>query len=231
MSLFAIVITASVGSPAQRSAATWQPPSPPSGMRTPLGLSRFRWPTRRLRPGTFPLGTTTGCRCDHLQELSVYRPDKEPPGYLALLESKPPEIAFDPAKLKTEEAGPEPENLSSKRQSSSNLPGRLWNLDTLPGTSGTGYGFTRDGILPFMRYVIREKGKVELGTLSCAMCHSRVMPDGSVIKGAQGNFPDDRAFAYETRLGAAQATDKDSLSGIFGDSCEGAMPPRGCRVI
>jgi hypothetical protein len=34
------------------------------------------------------------------------------------------------------------------------------------------------------------------------------MPDGGTIKGAQGNFPDDRAFAYESRLEAAQATDK-----------------------
>ena len=32
---------------------------------------------------------------------------------------------------------------------------------------------TKDGTLPWFRYVIREKGKVELGTLSCAMCHTR----------------------------------------------------------
>ena len=31
------------------------------------------------------------------------------------------------------------------------------------------------------------------------MCHTRVMPDGSAIKGAQGNFPFDRAFAWELR--------------------------------
>jgi hypothetical protein len=68
---------------------------------------------------------------------------------------------------------------------------------------------TKDGILPFMRYVVREKGKVELGILSCAMCHTRLMSDGTIIKGAQGNFPDDRAFAYETRMEAAQAKDKD----------------------
>ena len=69
----------------------------------------------------------------------------------------------------------------------------------------------KDGILPFMCYVIREKGKVELGILSCAMCHSRVMPDGTVIKGAQGSFPDDRAFGYETRTEAAKAKDKNEV--------------------
>jgi len=74
---------------------------------------------------------------------------------------------------------------------------------------------TGDGVLPFMQYVVREKGKVELGVLSCAMCHTRVMPDGTTITGAQGNFPDDRLFAYETRTEAAQARDpREPLAGL-----------------
>ena len=47
---------------------------------------------------------------------------------------------------------------------------------------------TKDGVMPFASYVVREKGKVDLGTFACSMCHTRVMPDGSVIEGAQGNF-------------------------------------------
>src|SRR5205085_4474897 len=70
---------------------------------------------------------------------------------------------------------------------------------------------TKDGVFPFMRYVMRERGKVEVGILSCAMCHTRVLPDGTVVKGAQGNFPDDRSFGYETRLDAAEAQDKDEV--------------------
>ena len=31
------------------------------------------------------------------------------------------------------------------------------------------------------------------------MCHTRVMPDGSVVKGAQGNLPFDRAIAWDTK--------------------------------
>lgn len=45
---------------------------------------------------------------------------------------------------------------------------------------------------PYYTYVIDEKSKVKVGIFSCAMCHTRVMPDGSTIKGAQGNFPMDR---------------------------------------
>jgi hypothetical protein len=53
--------------------------------------------------------------------------------------------------------------------------------------------------MPFATYVIRQKGKVELGTFACAMCHTRVLPDGTVIKGGQGNFPIDRANAFGFR--------------------------------
>ena len=46
-----------------------------------------------------------------------------------------------------------------------------------------------DGTIPYYRIVIRKKGVVELGSQSCGSCHSRIQPDGAVIKGAQGTFP------------------------------------------
>jgi hypothetical protein len=58
---------------------------------------------------------------------------------------------------------------------------------------------TREGILPFYRYVVRRKGQIEIGILACAMCHTKVMPDGSIVKGAQGNFPFDEAMAEDLR--------------------------------
>jgi len=66
---------------------------------------------------------------------------------------------------------------------------------------------TKDGVMPFFRYIIREKGQVELGALSCATCHTRVMPDGAILKGAQGNFPIDRSVAYEYRASVVRAKD------------------------
>lgn len=59
----------------------------------------------------------------------------------------------------------------------------------------SGMPLTPDGILPFMRYVIREKGRVELGSFSCGMCHTRVIPGGKIVKGAQGNLPFGPALA------------------------------------
>ncbi len=73
----------------------------------------------------------------------------------------------------------------------------------------TGTPVAADGTVPFVRYVVRNKGTVELGQISCGMCHTRVMPDGSVLKGAQGNFPVVRAVAY--RLRVAQSKDSEEL--------------------
>ncbi len=70
---------------------------------------------------------------------------------------------------------------------------------------------TKDGIMPFSRYVIRRKGVVEVGSGACLMCHARVMPDGSLLKGAQGNFPVDRILAANMRLQAERSRDSQAL--------------------
>jgi hypothetical protein len=64
-----------------------------------------------------------------------------------------------------------------------------------------------DGVVPNLEYVVRSKGVVEVHTLGCAGCHSRVMPDGSVVDGAQGNQPVQREAAFGMRSGAAAAPD------------------------
>jgi hypothetical protein len=57
----------------------------------------------------------------------------------------------------------------------------------------------RDGTLPFQQYLIRKKGVIEVGDASCGKCHTRVMPDGTILKGVQGNFPDGRVAAASIR--------------------------------
>jgi hypothetical protein len=55
---------------------------------------------------------------------------------------------------------------------------------------------TVDGKLPFGAYMIRKQGKVEFGQASCGMCHTRVLPNGAPLQGAQGNLPFDRTVQY-----------------------------------
>lgn len=132
----------------------------------------------------------------------VYAPGYEPPGYLAGLEQQEPEIAFDAAKFTTDG------DWSKAGELVFDAPITHDNLSLLSDVRNPAWyeknrvPITKNGIMPFYRYVIRQKGQVEVGAFSCAMCHTRVMPDGTMIKGAQGNFPFDRVFAYgfRTRL-------------------------------
>ena len=121
----------------------------------------------------------------------IYHPDREPAGYLEDLKSKEPEIAFDEGKAnRTEEewiqAGSlvfdAPLDYDPPFISFEDARDRSWykTNDVL---------LTREGVMPFARYVVRKKGTVEVGNLACGFCHTRVMPDGAVVRGAQGNPP------------------------------------------
>ena len=50
--------------------------------------------------------------------------------------------------------------------------------------------------MPFSRYVIRKKGIVEVGNGSCASCHTRVMPDGTLVKDTRATLPIGRSLAF-----------------------------------
>jgi mono/diheme cytochrome c family protein len=67
---------------------------------------------------------------------------------------------------------------------------------------------TREGVIPFQQYVIREKGVIEVGDSSCGQCHTRVMPDGTVVKGAQGNYPGPQVTAFALRKQVTQAAER-----------------------
>ena len=62
--------------------------------------------------------------------------------------------------------------------------------------------------------MVRKKGQVELGSFACGMCHTRIQPGGSIIKGAQGNFPGDRVVAFDYRRRAVadrEGVDKERV--------------------
>jgi len=133
----------------------------------------------------------------------VYRPDREPAGYIDWLKQREPQLAFDAARLKTAadwiRAGEIVFDAPIVYGHIFRVPASDLYLRDVDWYRSTGAPLLKDGSLPFYRYVIREKGKVEIGVNSCGMCHTRVMPDGSAIKGPQGNFPFDRAYAWDLR--------------------------------
>ena len=139
----------------------------------------------------------------------VYAPGKEPSGYLERLSQQEPEIVFDPANLKTEadwiKAGELVFDAPIAFDSDPVSAVRVSDIRNPAWYEKANIPVTKDGIMPFAVYMIRKKGVVEAGSLSCAMCHTRVLPDGTIIKGAQGNFPFDRTLAFVApRLGTIE---------------------------
>ena len=134
----------------------------------------------------------------------VYAAGREPAGYLERFRTLEPEIAFHPDRLHT------PEEWAKAGEAIFDAPTFFQNPDQAPAGPrhfpAAGVPVAADSTYPFSRYVIRKKGEVELGGNSCAVCHTRVMPDGSVLKGAQGNFPAERILSVSLRAFAKQGT-------------------------
>ncbi len=137
----------------------------------------------------------------------VYDPRREPRGYMDWLKRQEPEVAFDMARLKTRAdwigAGEIVFNAPASFQpvffGAAELRDPAW-------FEHSGMPVASDGTVPFARWVIRRRGEVELGSMGCNTCHTRVLPDGRVVPGAQGNNPGDRQGA--AMLGrAARASD------------------------
>lgn len=129
----------------------------------------------------------------------VYAAGHEPSGYLESLRQSEPEVLFEGPPPTTEDGWIRMGEAVFDAPFVFEQFVRTEDIRSPDFVARTGIPIAKDGSLPYLRYVVRERGKVELGVLSCAMCHTRVMPDGTVIKGAQGNFPFDRAQAFSAR--------------------------------
>jgi hypothetical protein len=141
----------------------------------------------------------------------IYAPGHEPDGYMEWLAQQEPELAFDASTLRTER------DWIAAGEAVFDAPIGYGATFKLTAVRDRGWyernrvPVTEDGVMPFSRYVIRKKGLVEVGSGSCVMCHARVMPDGALLKGAQGNFPADRIVADNLRHQAAATSDPAAL--------------------
>jgi hypothetical protein len=143
-----------------------------------------------------------------------YHPDKEPHGYREWLKRREPVVLWNDGahrpRLVTEadwiKAGEIVFNapVLFGLQTSSPEESRAF-------IAKTGDLYDKDGISPFATYVIRERGKLEIGEVSCAECHNRLMPDGTVIVGAQGNRPIEQVAYLGLADDAGKAEDKEKF--------------------
>ncbi|MBI1788403.1 MAG: hypothetical protein HYR60_12750, partial [Acidobacteria bacterium] len=122
----------------------------------------------------------------NLKTYPVYVPDKEPPGYLDWLKQQEPQPLVDVSKLKTEA-----DWIAAGREVfyGRELPrftGSEHNLQMIRNPrvlAAYRLQTSKEGVLMGLRYVVREKGKVELGTDTCSMCHVQVHATGEIIEG------------------------------------------------
>ena len=130
----------------------------------------------------------------------VYAPGHEPLGYMDWLRQQDPAILWDDAgrspPLETEtdwiKAGEEAFEAPISFNSLQSAVGK--DIRDPAWYQHAGVPVTSRGVMPFFTFVVRKKGTVDIGINSCSTCHTRLMPDGSVLKGAQGNFPFERGF-------------------------------------
>ena len=107
----------------------------------------------------------------------VYAPGHEPPGYIDWLKQQEPQIIWDDKghapPLQTEadwiKAG---EIVFGAHEDFTDNAGvfALADVRSPAWYKATWMPVTRDGVLPFLNYTIIEKGKLQLGSFSCAMC-------------------------------------------------------------
>jgi hypothetical protein len=129
---------------------------------------------------------------DDLRTYPVYHPDYEPKGYQDWLRRQGAQPLIEPGKLKTEkdwlEAGRrvfEEFDVIAVRTSD---PRALQYLQDREALSKDGVSITKDGVIAGIRWVVEKNGDVKLTLSECAACHTRLMDDGTVLRGAQGNI-------------------------------------------
>jgi cytochrome c553 len=153
------------------------------GFRTPLaGLNK--------PPEMLPEAAYYALPENNLKTYPVYTVDKEPPNYLDWLKQQDPKPLVEVEKLHTEAdwiaAGKE---VFFGRE----LPrfsGSEDNLQIIRNPkimAAYRVQTTAEGLVIGLRYVVREKGKVELGTDTCSMCHAQIH-DGKLYAGLANNY-------------------------------------------
>ena len=120
----------------------------------------------------------------------IYAAGKEPPGYVDWLKQREPEVIFDPSKLHTREDWIQAGKIVFESETVYQPARVLAGGQKVPPARAK--WISNDGVYAGFRnrYIVRTKGVLETGAISCAGCHTRLMPDGSLLEGAQGNFPD-----------------------------------------
>lgn len=138
----------------------------------------------------------------NLRTYPVYHPDYEPKGYRARLKKLGPQPLVEPEKLQTEqdwiEAGRRVfDELDVPLVCTSSAKAFKYLRDR-QALKRDGVAMNKDGELLGLRWVVEKRGELKLGLSECSACHTRLMEDGTILRGAPSNIkfnPKSTAFA------------------------------------
>src|SRR4051794_40498587 len=119
----------------------------------------------------------------------VYMPGREPEGYWQMLQSKKPEPLITPGARTESEWTSDGKRVFREmdvpgfRTSDAKFIAKIRSAEEFQKLGGHAQ---KDGTVAGWRWAPTAKG-VALTISECSGCHSRIMPDGSQLDGAQGN--------------------------------------------
>jgi hypothetical protein len=135
---------------------------------------------------------------DWVRSYPVYLPGREPEGYWQMLQSKKPEPLISPG------ARTEAEWIEAGRRAFGEMdvpgfrttdPKFISRLRSGEEFRKSGRRARKDGTITGWRWVPTSSG-LALSISECSGCHARIMPDGGLLDGAQGDDPTEDIFFY-----------------------------------
>jgi mono/diheme cytochrome c family protein len=133
---------------------------------------------------------------DNLRTYPLYHPRFEPANYRQSLLERGPQPLIEPEKLRTRDdwikAGQRVfDELDTEvmRSADPTVIAYFTDAAAIDAHRDASHDvISRDGIMLDYRWIVEKDGTLKVGVASCSGCHSRLLPDGSVLPGAPCNF-------------------------------------------
>jgi len=129
---------------------------------------------------------------DEVRTYPVYVKNREPQGYRDWMRKQGPQPLIEAAKLTSEDAW-----IAAGRQVFDGLhlaefrtadPRAFRWADDPERMAREGVTVAADGTIPGVRWLIDHDGQLKITLAECSGCHTRLLPDGSIVRGAQRNI-------------------------------------------
>lgn len=205
MTFVALVVVAACRSPRDTS-----PHAPPPRLWDDAALAEWGTPVAGLglRPRYMASDVYYAAPVDNLRTYPVYHLTREPKGYRESLIARGPLPLIEPASLHTHEdwvaAGKrvfEELDTPGTRTDDAAVIAHFTDAAAIDRyRDATHDVIDANGVMLDYRWVVGTDGKLRLSLSSCVGCHSRLMPDGSVLAGAPSNYDLSDAPATQTML-------------------------------